>query len=164
MCIPSNSYVCLAINPKQHCQTSTTEIVKINTKGLGREILRSPREGNFKGVSWKLGVINHHGLKEKFRNCIMPFAWLKIMESWWKRQEKKNQWKNSQTFMFKEKASSKQLTWWEQKCRVIVPSRLVFGIPLAWNGSVILKAIIYTRLVHIRYIIYIFMTLRIKGQ
>lgn len=89
MCIPSNSYVCLAINPKQHCQTSTTEIVKINTKGLGREILRSPREGNFKGVSWKLGVINHHGLKEKFRNCIMPFAWLKIMESWWKRQEKK---------------------------------------------------------------------------
>lgn len=77
MCIPSNSYVCLAINPKQHCQTSTTEIVKINTKGLGREILRSPREGNFKGVSWKLGVINHHGLKEKFRNCIMPFCMAK---------------------------------------------------------------------------------------
>lgn len=52
------------INPKQHCQTPTTEIVKINTKGLGREILRSQREGNFKGVSWKLSLINHHGLKE----------------------------------------------------------------------------------------------------
>lgn len=77
MCIPSSSYVCLVINPKQHCQTSTTEIVKINTKGLGREILRSPREGNFKGVSWKLGVINHHGLKENFRNCIMPFCMAK---------------------------------------------------------------------------------------
>jgi len=70
----SSSYVCLVINPKQHCQTLTTEIVKINTKDLGREILRSQKEGNFKGVSWKLRLINHHGLKEiNFSNCIMPF-------------------------------------------------------------------------------------------
>lgn len=54
----------LVIIPKQNCQTSTTETVKINTKGLGREILRSQREGNFKGVSWKLSLINHHRLKE----------------------------------------------------------------------------------------------------
>lgn len=70
------------INPKQHCQTPTTKIVKINTKGLGREILRSQKEGNFKGVSWKLRLINHHGLKEtNFRNCIMPFYMAKNNKS-----------------------------------------------------------------------------------
>lgn len=82
MYIPSSSYVGLVINPKQHCQTLTTEIAKINTKGLGREILRSQREGNFKGVSWKLRLINHHELKEtNFSNCIMPFYMAKNNES-----------------------------------------------------------------------------------
>lgn len=146
MCIPSSSYVCLVINPKQHCQTLTTETVKINTKGLGREILRSQREGNFKGVSWKLRLINHHELKEThFSNCIMPFYRAKNNRVMVQMPGKKNHWKTSQTFMFKEKARSRRVIWWEPKCPALVASSLPFGMPLASNRSVMLKVVIYTK-------------------
>lgn len=52
----------------------------------------------------------------------------------------------------------------ETKCTAMVPSSLLIGMLLASNGSVILKAIIYTKPNHIMYVIYILVTLGIKGQ
>lgn len=46
----------------------------------------------------------------------------------------------------------------------MVPSSLLFGMPLALNGSVMLKAIIYTKPNHVMYVIYILVMLGIKGQ
>lgn len=160
-CVPSNSYVCLVISPKQHCQILTTETANINSKGLGREILRSQREGNFKGVSWKLGLINHHGLKKDFRNWMMPFYMTKKKQSPCANARKKNQWKTSQTFVFKEKAWSTGVKWWKQKCRAVVLSGPVFGTPFV---GIILEMVIYISLDHVMYVIHILVMLGIKGQ
>lgn len=46
----------------------------------------------------------------------------------------------------------------------MVPSRLLFGMRLASNGSVMLKAITYTKPDHTLYVINILVMLGIKGQ
>lgn len=94
----------------------------------------------------------------------MPFYTAKNNKSRGANARKKNYWKTSQTFMFKEKAWSKRVIWREPKCTAMVPSSLLFGTPRAPNSSLMLKATIYTKPGHVVYVMYILVMSGIKGQ